>query len=160
MLLGASSEVWILEAVLLVWLLLLTIWVFKTVRHYKTLVGKTNREDLKGILENLFNKQDQVEQNFQKVMATIGNFERKSSGNIQKVGIVKFNPYSEAGGNHSFALCLLDGADNGLIILSLHSREGTRLYLKEVIDGKAEYELSKEEQQALAKAKNSNKVKQ
>jgi hypothetical protein len=159
MLLGGQGF-WILILVFSVWLLILTVWVFITVRHYRRLVGDTKREDLKNILEGLFEKQDQVEQNFQKVLATIGNFERKSAGNIQKIGIEKFNPYSEAGGNHSFALCFLDGNENGFILLSLHSREDTRLYLKEVKQGRAEYELSKEEQQALAKAKSSNKVKQ
>jgi len=69
--------------------------------------------------------------------------------NIQHIGIVKFNPFNESGGDHSFSLALLDGNKNGIIITSLHTRERTRVYLKEVVSGNAKLELSKEEQKAL-----------
>lgn len=72
-----------------------------------------------------------------------------SKSNIQKIGLVKFNPFNETGGDHSFSLALLDGNKNGIIITSLHTRERTRLYLKDVLHGKTKIELSKEEQNAL-----------
>ena len=72
-----------------------------------------------------------------------------SKSNIQKMGLVKFNPFNESGGDHSFSLTLLDGNKNGIIITSLHTRERTRLYLKDVLEGKTKIELSKEEQKAL-----------
>ena len=68
---------------------------------------------------------------------------------IQRVGLVKFNPFNEAGGDHSFSLALLDGDKNGIIITSLHTRERTRLYLKDVVSGKVKLKLSEEEQRAL-----------
>lgn len=142
-----------LGGVLVFWLVVLSIWFFRISNHYKKLVGNTKREDLKEILENLLSQQSEVRE---KLIDTLGEIEvanKKSLANIQKIGIVKFNPYREAGGNHSFALCLLNGHDNGFIILSLHGREGSRLYLKEVKQGKAQYELSKEEQQSLLSAK-------
>lgn len=69
--------------------------------------------------------------------------------NIQRVGLIKFNPFNESGGDHSFSLALLDGNKNGIIITSLHTRERTRLYLKEVFSGKVKVKLSEEEQKAL-----------
>lgn len=78
--------------------------------------------------------------------------------NIQKVGLVRFNPFAETGGDQSFCLALLDGEDNGLVISSLHSRETTRIYAKPVKKGKsAGYDLSAEEKQAVLKAKRLNK---
>lgn len=74
--------------------------------------------------------------------------------NIQKVGLTKFNPFNESGGDHSFSLALLDGNKNGIIITSLHTRERTRVYLKEVLSGKTKIDLSKEEQKALKLATN------
>lgn len=71
---------------------------------------------------------------------------------VQKVGLVKFNPYNETGGDHSFSLSLLDGRENGIIITSLHSRESTRVYIKDVNIGKSKIELSSEEKEALEKA--------
>jgi hypothetical protein len=63
--------------------------------------------------------------------------------------LVKYNPFNESGGDHSFSLALLDGNKNGIIITSLHTRERTRLYIKDVVLGKTKITLSKEEQKAL-----------
>lgn len=72
--------------------------------------------------------------------------------NIQKVGMVRFNPFEGTGGNMSFALALLDGQDNGIVISSLHSREGTRIYAKPLQGGQSKYNLTQEEKEAMAKA--------
>jgi len=73
--------------------------------------------------------------------------------NIQKSGLVRFNPFADAGGNLSFTLALLDGHDNGIVISSLHGREGTRIYAKSVTNGGSEHHLTGEEKQAIAEAK-------
>jgi len=73
-------------------------------------------------------------------------------GHVQKVGLVKYNPFSETGGDHSFSLALLDGKKSGIIITSLHTRESTRVYIKDVKTGKSSIELSTEEKKALKKA--------
>lgn len=73
---------------------------------------------------------------------------------IQKVGFIRYNPFSETGGNQSFALAILDGRDSGFVITSLHSREATRVFAKPVKEGKeAGFEFSKEEIQAIVEAK-------
>lgn len=71
---------------------------------------------------------------------------------IQKVGIVRFNPFKEIGGDHSFSLALLDGKDTGVVLTGIHTRERTRIYTKQVKNGKCEFELSAEEKRALIKA--------
>jgi hypothetical protein len=50
-------------------------------------------------------------------------------------------------------LAVLDGEDNGVVITSLHTRDRTRVYMKRVLKGKGDVELSEEEKQALSKAK-------
>lgn len=72
--------------------------------------------------------------------------------NIQKVGIVRYNPFADAGGNMSFSMALLDGHNNGIVISSLHSREATRIYAKPIESGKSKYPLTDEEKEAIAKA--------
>lgn len=72
---------------------------------------------------------------------------------ITKVGVVRFNPFKDTGGDQSFAVALLDSNNNGLVISSLYSREGTRVYTKPIEAGKSiNYNLSEEEQEAIAKA--------
>src|SRR4029078_11237479 len=68
---------------------------------------------------------------------------------LQRIGMVRFNPFEDTGGNQSFALAILDVQGNGLVVSSLHSRGGTRVYGKTVAGGKAETALSQEEAEAL-----------
>jgi len=68
---------------------------------------------------------------------------------IQRVGLVRFNPFEDTGGNQSFALALTDAKGDGLVVSSLHSRTGTRVYAKAIADGRSDGALSDEEQQAL-----------
>lgn len=68
---------------------------------------------------------------------------------IQRVGLVRFNPFEDTGGNQSFALALADAAGNGFIVSSLHSRTGTRVYAKAVVSGRSDGALSAEETEAL-----------
>lgn len=71
---------------------------------------------------------------------------------VQKIGVVRFNPFGDVGGNQSFAVAMLDNHNSGVIILSLYSRDGVRIYGKPVMDGQSEYKLSEEEIEALKKA--------
>jgi len=71
---------------------------------------------------------------------------------IQRVGLVRFNPFEDTGGNQSFALALTDAAGNGFVVSSLHSRTGTRVYAKAIADGRSDGALSEEETEALRRA--------
>lgn len=71
-----------------------------------------------------------------------------------KVGMVRFNPFAEVGGDQSFAIALLDRENNGLVISSLFSRTNSRFYGKPVVNGKSSYSLSEEEEEAIKQAMN------
>jgi len=77
---------------------------------------------------------------------------------LHKVAVVRFNPFKELGGNQSFAIALLDGNKSGIVISSLHTREGTRVYSKPILEGKSEkYALTEEEKNAINIASASKK---
>lgn len=78
---------------------------------------------------------------------------RKSNFFVQKVGIVRFNPFEEIGGDQSFSIALLDAQDNGVVLTSLYNREGSKVYAKPIIQGVSKYQLSKEEKEAIDRAK-------
>jgi hypothetical protein len=78
--------------------------------------------------------------------------ERVQRRAIQRVGLVRFNPFEDTGGNQSFALALLDQHGDGVVISSLHARALTRVYGKAIANGKAEAALSDEEAEALRQA--------
>jgi len=72
---------------------------------------------------------------------------------VQRVGLVRFNPFEDTGSNQSFALALLDEDGDGVIVSSLHTRQATRVYVRPVSGGVAEKALSDEEAAALAQAR-------
>jgi len=71
---------------------------------------------------------------------------------IQHVGLVRFNPFDDTGGNQSFALALLDNNADGIVLSSLHSRAATRVYVKAILAGRSDAQLSAEEAAALRDA--------
>lgn len=73
-------------------------------------------------------------------------------GTIRNVGVVRFNPFSDAGGDQSFAIALLDSEGSGLVLSSLHARTDTRVFAKPVQAGRSRYPLSDEEQDAIRRA--------
>lgn len=105
-----------------------------TLQQYFTEV-KTSRHQLTTLQHNY--------QHLSKIAAT----------SLQKTAIVRFNPFKHTGGDQSFALALLDNHDSGFILTSIHSREGTRVYIKPISYGASDHTLSKEEQSALDAAK-------
>lgn len=69
---------------------------------------------------------------------------------IHKLGIIRFNPFGDIGGDQSFSVALLDGKNNGVVISSLHTKEGTRVYSKPITKGESEkYQLTEEEKKAI-----------
>lgn len=138
---------------LILWLLGLSIAFFMILDHYKKLKKGVKNGNLIKILDDILAKQKnnaKVISDFEKLLQ---NFEKKSLKNIQKIGLIRFNPFDEIGGDQSFSLCLLDGLNDGFIVTCLHTRDRSRVYAKSIYDGKSKYDLSTEEQKALDEAK-------
>ena len=73
---------------------------------------------------------------------------------IQKVGMIRYNPYQNTGSDLCFALALLDFEDSGVVINGVYSRDNTtNTYAKPIEKGKSKYTLVKEEEEALNIAK-------
>lgn len=72
----------------------------------------------------------------------------------QKIGVIRYDAFKEMGGKLSFSLCMLDDENSGIILTSMHTREGCYTYVKEIIKGESFVILSTEERRALEEAKN------
>jgi len=72
---------------------------------------------------------------------------------LQRLGLVRFNPFEDTGSNQSFAIAVLDADDDGVILSSLHARSGTRIYAKSLVRGVTDLALSEEESEAVRLAK-------
>ncbi|OGG35260.1 hypothetical protein A2363_02430 [Candidatus Gottesmanbacteria bacterium RIFOXYB1_FULL_47_11] len=137
----------IFVVIILVWVLGLTAWVIWTVRRLKKV---TSGE----ALEQILSTQKKLRGETDDLYKTLEEIKKDGRLHIQRVGLVRFNPFSDTGGSQSFTLALLDGHNNGLVMTSLYARTGHRWYVKEVTGGKGrELALSKEESSAVQKAK-------
>jgi hypothetical protein len=85
----------------------------------------------------------------------LSRLEHETNFLLNQVGLVKYNPFADSGGNMSFSLALLNNNGDGAVVTSLHSREGIRLYSKTVKGYQSEQTLTEEESQAIAAAKRS-----
>jgi len=105
-------------------------------------------ENLKDILSQF----EGLEKEIKIISEELENLKKGSRFSIQKKGIVRYNPFSEVGSNQSFSAVLLDGNNDGMVITSLFTREGNRVYAKPIKNGVSEYSLSNEEKGVIEKA--------
>ncbi len=141
-----------------IWLLVLTIFFWKTLSHYNKLTKGVSEKSLKTVLERLLKDDELNRKEIDFLKEYCARIEKEGLLHIQKVGLIRFNPFKDTGGDQSFILSLTDGNDTGVIISGLYSRSGTRWYAKRVLDGKgAEYELTDEEKKVLKEASGTNK---
>jgi len=125
---------------------------YKTNKRFDELLEKGKIKDLKEVLFKQIDKTKEQEETINEVISRVKNIENISERTFQKIGVVRFNPFNNLGGNQSFVVALLDGKNNGFIISSLFIKEGSRVYAKSIKAGKSEYSLSEEEQEALKRA--------
>jgi len=105
-------------------------------------------ENLKGVLEQL----KKLDKSFDDLSQDLKNLKEENKRNLRKVGLVRFNPFKELGGDQSFSVAVLDEEDNGFVITSHYGREANRVYAKPVNNGKSSNSLSNEEKEAINKA--------
>ena len=74
---------------------------------------------------------------------------KKFESAFQKIGLVKYDAFSQMGGQLSFCLALLDENNNGFIMNSVHSTEGCYFYTKDIKNGECSISLGTEEAEAL-----------
>lgn len=139
----------------LTWLGIVTFYLRRIMQHYQTLTRGVNKKNLEFVLENLTKDTDQAKKNISNLISRCDTIEKNETYHIQKIGLLRFNPFKDTGGDQSFILTLSDANNTGVVITGLYSRSGLRWYAKSIFEGKGvEHELSEEEKKALKIAKN------
>ncbi len=138
-----------LFTILAVWLAILTALILWIVKFFRNLSRDVKRGSLTKVLDKVLDVERKNSSDIKKLFREIKRIDTEKSFHVQKMGVVRFNPFNEMGGDHSFVLTLLDGHGTGFIITGLHTRERTRIYIKDVKKGASEYKLSVEEKKSL-----------
>ena len=82
------------------------------------------------------------------------SLEAQLAGSVQNIGLVRFDAFPDVGGEQSFALALLDQNSSGVVVSNLFSRTDSRVYAKEIAEGRSQHTLSDEEKNAILRAMN------
>lgn len=137
-------------AVLIGYLVWLTWYVVRIKKHYHQFTKNTDKENLTRVLDKIIDQLRLEKEDLQEVRRGLDLFRQDSIRFVQKVGLVRFNPFADTGGDQSFVLAILDGSNSGVILTSLHNRGNTRWYAKNIILGKGvDFDLSDEEKKAI-----------
>src|ERR1035437_5918393 len=148
-----TNIIFFVLALIFVWLLSLSFFFWRILQHYNRLTNGVSEKGLKAVLDNLLKEAELNKKDIEYLKEYSARIEKDGLLHIQKVGLIRFNPFKDTGGDQSFILSLIDGNENGVIISGLYSRSGTRWYAKRVANGKGiEHELSEEEKKALKEA--------
>lgn len=115
--------------------------------------GRRPAHNLEMKLEKFYESSKNIEEKYSKLLDMVTDMDQTAKSKIQKVGLIRYNPFDEMGGNLCFALALLDGNDNGVVLNGIHSRTGSFTYAKPIEMGVSTYMLSDEEIQAVEMAK-------
>ena len=73
-------------------------------------------------------------------------------GAVTHCAVVRYDAMGEMTGRQSSSVALLDSHRSGVVLSSILHREQARLYAKQIIEGRSEFELSPEEKEALQTA--------
>ena len=138
-------------AILLVWA------ISQEVRLRRLLRGKHGRS-LEEIINTLSEKSLEFDRAKDIIHGHIETLSNKTRQSVRGVGIVRFNAFSESGGNQSFAAAFLNEKGDGIIVSSLHSRERVATYAKPISDNASEYELLDEEKEAIRLAQEQHNI--
>jgi Protein of unknown function (DUF4446) len=66
--------------------------------------------------------------------------------------LVRYDAYNELSGQQSVSIALLDDEQSGIVLSCITHRDQARVYLKSVVGGQGELQLSPEEAEAVAAA--------
>jgi len=104
-------------------------------------------------LKEIFYQFKNLKKEFKKISKEMGMLKKEAKLSVQKIGVVRFNPFKNLGGNQSFSVALLNGNNDGVVITSFYSRDGNRVFGKPIKNGCSHHILSEEEKKAIEIAK-------
>ena len=156
--LGNLDITYIFIGILVVVLILLILLIVQTVKlnkltkkYRKFMLGK-NAKNLETDIVGLYEDNKFIKISLDKNKKDINTLYRKFESSFQKIGLTKYDAFSQMGGQLSFCLALLDENNNGFILNSVHSAEGCYSYTKEIKQGECNISLGDEEKKALEMA--------
>ena len=147
--------IFILNIVLLIWSIISNIRIRNIHNKDKIFMEKLgDGKNIKEDLDNYMRRVSSSEEEIRKLSLYYKELDEKTKNCIQKVGIFRYNAYKDTGSDLSFAVCLLDEKNDGVVFNGIYSREASNIYAKPIEKGRSTYTITEEEKEAISRAIN------
>lgn len=136
-------------------LVILNIFLWKKVKGLESILNNPDHKATKSLMIKKISEQgESLEKEIQNIYDLQGNANKVIKRGICKIGTNRFNALGEKGNGQSFALALLNFKDSGIIISTIQTAQGNRIFIRDIKEGKSEGSpIPKEESIALERAK-------
>lgn len=137
-------------------LIVLAIWVLVTHLRYQQLrrrfessLSQVEDGNVPAMLTDYLNRVQQVTRQTGQTEDRVAKLYENFPFLVRHVGLVRFSPFHDTGGDQSFSMAILDGRGDGVVLSALHSRHESKLYAKPVSGRSSSYPLTEEEKRAI-----------
>jgi hypothetical protein len=127
----------------------------RRIRRGQKLVLGSDQQDMVEYAVGLLARVEAVEGRAGQVEDGVARIGARIDGCLQRLSLLRYDALDGAGGRQSVSMALLDSAAKGVVLTAIQDREYARIYVKQVVDGQSDVELSPEERQALDQASGS-----
>ena len=117
----------------------------------QTLLG-SGSSDLVDFAVSLQGRIDGLHRNLDELAGGVSRVDRRVSGSVSQVAVVRYDAYEHTGGHQSASVALLDSSRTGVVLSAIQGRDYARIYVKEIEEGRSAVTLSPEEQEAVDRA--------
>jgi len=140
---------------LLVWVVVLAFKLRRIRRGQKVVLGADSRdivrhaEDLQRQFSDL---QDWLEEASTRLDERMVEAELRLDNTLAYRAMIRYDAYGEMSGQQSSTVALLDAHRTGLVLSAILHRNHSHLYVKSVVQGKSDIDLSPEEERTIEQA--------
>ena len=141
-----------LSVALLGAVLILTILMVYLLLRIRSLTRGASGSSLEEVIVDNQKRVADLEEHCLSEARKVAHIDARVKTSTRAIAVERFDPFQQQGGQQSFATAFLNEEGTGVVVSGIHSRDGVRIYAKEVEAFKSERELSTEEQSAIQKA--------
>src|SRR6266566_3851058 len=112
----------VILALTIVWLAVLTYSLLQFNNNYRILTNNGNKKTLDVVISSLIREFHVQKKTLAELRTQYDRIEKEETFHIQKIGLLRFNPFNDTGGDQSFIVTLIDAHETGVVITALYSR--------------------------------------
>jgi hypothetical protein len=123
--------------------------------RFEKLTRGIQNKDLVELVSTFSKQQITLSEDIEAIHKEFSRIKEDTKRFFRKVGLVRYQGFSDTGGDQSFSIVLLDETDSGFVLTNLYGRGFSKTYAKRIEQGKPSHTLTDEEQEALLQAQHS-----